>query len=126
MKMKGVRSLRKMTRLLNAELRLRKLCLTDKKETAYPRSLLSRFIRGVGEESITRIIEEKVVILLKQNDSRDIDVVFDTFFMKAWSTRHPLDNQKGYSDIEARERALPFRLRAPSATSSNFSALKLN
>jgi transposase len=39
---------------------------------------------------------------LKQNDAKEVDVVFDASFIKAWSTRHPLDNQKGYSDGDAR------------------------
>jgi transposase len=39
---------------------------------------------------------------LKQNDAKEVDVVFDASFIKAWSTRDPLDNQKGYSDMEAR------------------------
>jgi hypothetical protein len=104
--MKAVRSLREMTRLLNTDRRLRRLCLIKKRETAYPRSVLSRFIRKVGEERLTRIIEEKVVKLLKQNKARDVDAVLDASFIKACSTRHPLDSQKGYSDDEARvERA---------------------
>ena len=102
MKMKGVRSLREMTRLLNVDPRLRKLCLIKKKETAYPRSVLSRFSRKVGEDKLNKIIEEKVIKLLKQNDAKEVDVVFDASFIKAWSTRDPLDNQKGYSDMEAR------------------------
>jgi transposase len=102
MKMKGVRSLREMTRLLDADPRLRKLCLIKKREAAYPRSVLSRFSRKVGEDKLTRIIEEKVIKLLKQNDAKEVDVVFDASFIKAWSTRDPLDNQKGYSDMEAR------------------------
>jgi transposase len=102
MRMKSVRSLREMTRQLDADPRLRKLCLIKKKEAAYPRSVLSRFIRKVGEENITTIIEEKVVKLLKRNHERDVDAVFDASLTKAWSTRHPLDNQKGYSDPEAR------------------------
>ena len=102
MKMKGVRSLREMTRLLDADLRLRKLCLIKKKQTAYPRSVLSRFSRKVGEDKLTRIIEEKVVKLLKQNNAKEVDAVFDASFIKAWSTRDPVDNQKGYSDNEAR------------------------
>jgi hypothetical protein len=102
MKMKGVRSLREMTRLLDADLRLRKLCLIKKKEAAYPRSVLSRFSRKVGEDKLTRIIEEKVVKLLKQNDTKEVDAVFDASFIKAWSTRDPTDNQRGYSDLEAR------------------------
>jgi len=82
--------------------RLRKLCLIKTDEAAYPRSVLSRFIRKVGEDNLTRIIEEKVVKLLKQNDAKDVDAVLDASFIKAWSTRHPLDSQKGYSDMEAR------------------------
>jgi transposase len=102
MRMKGVRSLREMTRLLDTDLRLRRLCLIKTGEAGYPRSVLSRFIRRVGEDSLTRIIEEKVVKLLKQNDAKDVDAVLDASFIKAWSTRHPLDNQKGYSDCDAR------------------------
>jgi len=102
MKMKGVRSLREMTRILDADLRLRKLCLIKKKQTAYPRSVLSRFTGKVGEDKLARIIEEKVIRLLKQNKAKEVDSVFDASFIKAWSTRHPLDNQKGSSDQEAR------------------------
>jgi hypothetical protein len=100
--MKGVRSLREMTRLLDADPRLRKLCLIRKREAAYPRSVLSRFSRKVGEDKLTRIIEEKVAKLLKQNNAKEVDAVFDASFIKAWSTRHPLENQKGYSDADAR------------------------
>jgi transposase len=39
---------------------------------------------------------------LKQNDAKEVDAVFDASFIKAWSTRDPMDNQRGYSDIEAR------------------------
>jgi hypothetical protein len=102
MRMKGVRSLREMTRLLDIDPRLRKLCLIKPGQAAYPRSVLSRFIRKVGENNLINIIEEKVVKLLKQNDVKEVDSVFDASFIKAWSTRHPLDNQKGYSDPEAR------------------------
>ncbi|MGA2681693.1 MAG: transposase [Candidatus Bathyarchaeia archaeon] len=102
MKMKGVRSLREMTRLLDTDLRLRKLCLIKKKETAYPRSVLSRFSGRVGEDKLTKIIEEKVVKLLKQNGAKEVDAVFDASFIKVWSTRDPEDNQTGYSDAEAR------------------------
>ena len=55
MRMKGVRSLREMTRLLDTDIRLRKLCLIKIDEAAYPRSVLSRFIRKVGEDNLTRI-----------------------------------------------------------------------
>ena len=102
MRMKGVRSLREMARLLDTDLRLRKLCLVKTGEAGYPRSVLSRFIRKVGEDNLTKIIEEKIVKLLKSNSAEEVDVVLDASFIKAWSTRHPLDNQKGLSDDDAR------------------------
>ena len=102
MRMKGVRSLREMTRLLDIDLRLRRLCLIKPGEAGYPRSVLSRFIRKVGEDNLTKIIEEKVVRLLKTNAGREVDAVLDASFIKAWSTRNPLDSQKGYSDGDAR------------------------
>jgi len=100
--MKGVRSLREMTRLLDTDPRLRRLCLIKPGEASYPRSVLSRFIRKVGENNLINIIEEKVVMLLERNRAKDVDSVFDASFIKAWSTRDPLDNMKGYSDVEAR------------------------
>ena len=102
MRMKGIRSLRETTRLLDTDLRLRRLCLVKPGEAGYPRSVLSRFIRRVGEDNLTRIIEEKVVKLLRRNVVEDVDSVFDTSFIKAWSTRNPLNNQKGLSDADAR------------------------
>jgi hypothetical protein len=102
MRMKGVRSLREMTRLLDTDPRLRKLCLVKPCEAGYPRSVLSRFIQRVGEDNLMRIIEEKVVKLLRQDNSKNVDAVLDASFIKAWSTRHPIDNQKGLSDADAR------------------------
>ena len=102
MRMKGVRSLREMTRLLDQDLRLRRLCFLRPGEAGYPRSVLSRFIRRVGEDNLTRIAEEKVVELMKQNGPKDVNAVLDVSFIKAWSTRHPLDNRKGFSDEDAR------------------------
>jgi len=100
--MKAVRSLREMTRLLNTDPRLRKLCLIKQDEAGYPRSVLSRFTRKVGEDNLNKIIDEKVVKLLKNNQAKEVDVVLDASFIKAWSTRHPTDNKKGYSDPEAK------------------------
>jgi len=102
MRMKGVCSLREMTRLLDTDLRLRRLCLIKPDEAGYPRSVLSRFIRKVGEDNLTKIIEGKVVKLLKRNGAKEVDFVFDASFIRAWSTRDPLNNQKGYSDEEAK------------------------
>jgi len=93
--MKGVRSLREMARLLDIDPRLRKLCLIKQGESGYPRSVLSRFTSKVGEDKLNKIIDEKVVTLLERNGTKDVDSVFDASFIKAWSTRDPLDNQKG-------------------------------
>jgi hypothetical protein len=102
MRMKGVRSLREMTRLLNVDSRVRRLCLIKEGEMGYPRSVLSRFTKKVGAHRLWRIIEEKVVRLLKNNDAREVDAVLDASFIKAWSIRHPKDSRKGFSDTEAR------------------------
>ncbi len=91
-----------MSRLLDVDPRLRRLCLIKTGEPAYPRSVLSRFICKVGEDNLTKIIEEKVVKLLKSNSAGEVDVVLDASFIRAWSTRHPLDNKKGFSDGDAR------------------------
>jgi transposase len=56
----------------------------------------------VGENRLIKIIDEKVVKLLKQNNAVCVDSIFDASFIKAWSTRDPLDSQIGYSDKEAR------------------------
>lgn len=91
-----------MSRLLGFDPRLRKLCLIREGEAGYSRSVLSRFTRRVGEIRLNRIIEEKVVKLLKGNQAREVDAVLDASFIKAWSIRHPIDSRKGYSDADAR------------------------
>jgi hypothetical protein len=103
MHMKGVRSLREMTRLLDIDPRIRKLCLLKPGEAGYPRSVLSRFIRKVGETNLVKIIEKKVISILTENDAANVDAIFGASFIKACSTRDPTDNQTGYSDREARE-----------------------
>jgi transposase len=102
MHMKGVRSLREMTRLLDVDVRLRKICLLKKGEKGYPRSVLSRFARKVGADKLESIVEDKVVALLKRSSASDVDAVLDASFVKAWSTRHPKDSQTGFSDDDAR------------------------
>ena len=94
MRMKGVRSLREMTRLLDTDLRLRKLCLIKLGEKGYTKSVLGRFIVKFGENRLIKIIEEKVVKLLKQNKAACVDSIFDASFIKAWSTRDPLDRRQ--------------------------------
>ena len=91
-----------MSRLLDIDQRLRKLCLLKCDEKGYPRSVLSRFARRVGGDRLNSIIDEKVIKLLKSSRSEEVDVVLDASFIKAWSTPHPTNNQIGYSDLEAR------------------------
>jgi hypothetical protein len=56
----------------------------------------------VGAERLRRIIDEKVVMLLRRSDVREVDVVLDASFIKAWSIRHPRDSRRGLSDLDAR------------------------
>jgi len=91
-----------MTRILNTDQRLRNICLIKNNQKGYTRSVLSRFSRRVGEENLNRIIDHKVIRLLKGRQTGEVDVVLDASFIKAWSIRHPTDNQTGYSDSEAR------------------------
>jgi hypothetical protein len=58
MRMRGVGSLREMTRLLDSDLWLRKLCLIKDGEHGYSRRVLSRFNRKVGEEKSARCMPE--------------------------------------------------------------------
>ena len=102
MRLKGIRSLRELTRILDVDLRLRRLCLIKKDEGAYPRSVISRFTHRVGAETLRLIIEEKVAWLLRRSGVEEVDVVLDASFIKAWSIRNPVDNQTGLSDQDAR------------------------
>jgi hypothetical protein len=75
--------------------------LTKSHEKGHTRSVLGRFTRKVDQERLSIIIEDKVVNLLKSSRSKQIDVVLDSSFIKAWNTRHPMNSQIGYSDPEA-------------------------
>jgi len=102
MRLKGIRSLRELTRILDIDNRLRELCLIKKDENGYPRSVISRFTHRVGEETLQLIIEEKVILLLRRAGVEEVDAVLDASFIKAWSIRDPADNRKGLSDPDAR------------------------
>jgi len=102
MRLKGIRSLRELTRILDIDQRLRRLCLIKKNERGYSRSVISRFTHRVGADLLQLIIEEKVIWLLRKSEVDEVDVVLDASFIKAWSIRDPADNQKGLSDPDAR------------------------
>ena len=101
MRMKGIRSLRELTRTLDVDRRLRRLCLVKQGERGYTRSVISRFTRRVGAERLQHIIEEKVVHLLRRARVEEVDVVMDPSFIKAWSIRHPNNSRAGFSDPDA-------------------------
>jgi hypothetical protein len=102
MRMKGIRSLRELARILDVDRRIRRLCLIDKDERGYPRSVLSRFTHLLGAETLRLIIEEKVVMLLRRAGVEEVDAVLDASFVKAWSIRDPESNKVGLSDPDAR------------------------
>jgi len=100
MRMKGVRSLRELTRVLDSDRRLRRLCLIHGNQRGYPRSVISRFTRRVGADVLQLIIEEKVVKLLRFR-APEADVLLDASFIKARSIRHPDNGRVAYSDPDA-------------------------
>jgi len=99
--MKAIRSIRELTRILDIDRRLRRLCLIRKDEGSYPRSVLSRFTHRVGAETLRLIIEEKVIMLLRRSSVTEADVVLDASFLRAWSTRNPDNSRTGFSDPDA-------------------------
>jgi len=101
MRMKEIRSLRELSRILNVDPRLRRLCLIEEGERGYPRSVLSRFTKRFGGERLRKIIDEKVIMLLRRSDVQEVDMVLDASFIKAWSIRHPRDSRRGFSDPDA-------------------------
>jgi hypothetical protein len=102
MRMKAIRSLRELTRILDVDQRMRRLCLIKRDEGGYPRSVLSRFTHRVGAETLRLIIEEKVIMLLRRAGVEEVDAVLDASFLRAWSVRHPESNKVGLSDPDAR------------------------
>jgi hypothetical protein len=81
--MKGIRSLRELTRTLDVDRRLRRLCLVKQGERGYTKSVISRFKRRVGAERLQHIIEETVVHLLRRARVEEVDMVMDPSFIKA-------------------------------------------
>jgi hypothetical protein len=102
MRFKNIRSLRELTRILDVDQRIRKLCLLKRGERGYTRSVISRFTKRVGAERLQLIIEEKIVELLRRMKVEEVDAVLDPSFVKAWSIRHPDNSRIGFSDPDAR------------------------
>jgi hypothetical protein len=102
MRMKGTRSLREFTRILDVDRRLRRFCLIKTGEKGYTRSVISRFTTRVGAERLQLIIEEKMIQLLRRARVEEVDVVLDPSSIKAWSIRRPDDGKVGFSDSDAK------------------------
>ena len=77
MRYKNTRSLRELTRILDADPRIRKLCLLKRGEKDYTRSVISRFTKRVEAERLRLIIEEKIVWLLKRMNVEMVNAVLD-------------------------------------------------
>ena len=58
-------------------------------ERGYTRSVLSRFTCRVGAERLRRTIDEKVVTLLRKSSVKEVDVILDASFIKAWNVMKP-------------------------------------
>ena len=102
MRMKGVRSLRKLTRMLDIDKRIRKICFIKENQKGYTRSVMSRFSKRVRQDNLNKIIDQKVIDLLKSQQTTEVDVFFDAFFIKSLvRIRNPSVNQIGFSDNEA-------------------------
>jgi hypothetical protein len=101
MRLKGIRSIRELTRILDVDQRIRRLCLIQRKERGYTRTGLSRFTKRIGAETLQLIIEEKVILLLRRSRAVEVDVLLDASFIKARSIRHPDDSRRGFSDADA-------------------------
>ena len=101
MRLKAIRSLRELTRILDVDQRMRRLCLIKVDEGGYPRSVISRFTHRVGAETLQLLIEEKVIRLLRRSRVVEVDVLLDASFIKARSIRHPDDGRRGFSDPDA-------------------------
>ena len=100
MRLKGIRSLRELTRILDVDRRLRRLSLIHGDQRGYPKSVISRFTRRVGADVLQLILEEKVVKLLRFR-APEVDVLLDASFIKARSIRHPDNSRVAYSDPDA-------------------------
>ena len=99
--MKGIRSLRELTRILDVDHRIRRLCLIRPSERGYSRSVISRLTKRVGAERLQLMIAEKAVQLLRRSNVAEVDVLLDASFIKARSIRHPDDGRIGFSDADA-------------------------
>lgn len=96
-----ISSLRELERRLQIDERLRTICGIGRDETAYGRSVLSRFNQRLGAERLRRIVDKQVRKLILHRIIKTGIVALDATFIKAYS-RRSTDNRTGFSDPESR------------------------
>ena len=96
-----ISSLRELERRLWIDERLRAICGIAKEETAYGRTVLSRFNQRLNARRLRRIVDKQVKKLVRRRIIKARTVALDATFIKAYSRRN-MDNRAGYSDPESR------------------------
>jgi len=96
-----VNSLRELERRLWIDERLRAICGIRCEESAYGRTVLSRFNQRLGARRLRRMVDKQVKKLLKKRYVNPRIIAMDATFIKAYSRRN-MNNRTGYSDPEAR------------------------
>jgi transposase/IS5 family transposase len=97
----GVRSLRELERRLWSDERLRRICELEPNESAYGRSVLSRFPNRVGVERVQRILNQTRRRLIDLGVVKGETAAMDGSFIKAYSSLH-LKTRLPTSDEDAR------------------------
>lgn len=96
-----ISSLRELERRLQSDEQLRTLCGIGRDESAYGRSVLSRFNQRLGSGRLRRILNNQVRKLIRNRIVKARTVALDATFIKAYSRRN-MDNRAGFSDPQAR------------------------
>ena len=95
MRLKSIRSLRELTRILDIDQRIRRLCLirlTRGLPEVSPQSLHPQS-RGRDAEANRRGEGHNAP---RRSGVAEVDVVLDAAFVKAWSIRDPNDSRSGF------------------------------
>ena len=100
-RLRHVPSDRMLVRQLWKDPRLRRICDIEDNEPPYGIAVLSRFRSRVGPESLMRIVDDAIGVLVKKGRIKGETLALDSTFIKAYSRRN-LDNRTGYSDPESR------------------------
>lgn len=95
-----IESLRELERRLWEDERLRAICDIEEDESAYGRSVLSRFAQRIGVDRLQQVIDRLLVGLRRAGALKGRTVALDATFLKAYS-RIDRATRLGYSDREA-------------------------